>query len=229
MASVNIDIVKLLSQSFGGSYSPLLNQAEGTALTPYPDVQTYGQSAQTNNSIMGTPIISPVAFGAVNYYTTEGALIQFAGIDLGPAVLIEFSRSKKIVVTEIGGADGEVNEFIGHSDWRVIIRGVLIGTDSGRTYPKDLVEKLRELEACTSALPIYNDIAELLKIDSLIITDIDFPALEAQPGVQPFTLTCKSEKTFELQSDYSIGWSNDLRPGNSGVWWHRWRSIAHGR
>ena len=155
----------------------------------------------TATSFLNTPILMPVKFGKANWKQLQsGALKSYHTPEfIFPAVtLIDFHRIKKIVETEIAGRDGSVTEIIGNGDWIMRIRGLLINEVDFKTKPTDQIRSLSEIAAAPVAIPIYNEMCEWLGIYDVVIKDIDFPAIEGYPSVQPFSMDCKSELPVEF-------------------------------
>jgi hypothetical protein len=190
------NIRDLFTAAFGDQhrYQPVLahKDLEG-ALTDYKGVKTWvGDEELHTTSRLGTPIMMPVRFEAVEDYFTSG-------FNLPPATLIEFQQSKEIVTTKVTGRNGTIKEYIGLDDWQITIKGIIIDDDAPKLYPENIVRYLNRIKEAPVSIPITNKICEILKIYQIVIKDLSLPATEAFPGVQAFIITAMSDAPFEIK------------------------------
>lgn len=157
------------------------------------EIEVYEIEEHTITSALGTPIFDFIKFKAGE--DSEG--IEYEGLDLVDAPLIDISRQKKIVESSIQGRKGSVKEKITTQDFKVRIRGLLVNHD-GEDPPYDKMEALNDLIEVDESLEVESRLFELLGIYNLVITGHDFPALEGVSNVQPFVLTCTSDEPLEL-------------------------------
>lgn len=169
----------------------------------YGAIQTFPDTPKDAYSLLGTPIYMPVAFDAAEWDSRDedGVFEKHSTTSLvmPPATLIDFSRNKKIVRTEISGRDGTVKEYIGADDWQVRIRSVLINEENPMERPEQLIRDLRRLESAPVSIPIVNDMCTWLGIYNIVIERIDLQSLEGYPGVVPCVIDCSSDAAFEVK------------------------------
>jgi hypothetical protein len=180
-------------------------------LAKHPELQhrklTLPQQAQAMadsgsiSALLGTAIVMPIAFGAVQYQKRlNGEVVNdsFPGIELPPATVVSFERAKRIISTEIAGRDGEVNEFTGFSSWKINIRGVLVNEENPNEIPEQGIRDLRDLFDVAVALPMLCDMCEWLGIYEVVIDSFTFHDVAASVA-QPFSMTLRSDYPFEFK------------------------------
>ena len=153
-------------------------------------------------SLMGTAIVLPVGFGAVQYQRRlNGEVVQdsFPGLELPPATVVSFARAKRLVETTVPGRDGDVRECTGFTDWQIEIRGVWVNDENQDEPPEQGIRDLRDLFETPVAIPMLCDMCEWLGIYEVVIKDLKLPDIEGFPGVQPFTLSAVSDTPFEFK------------------------------
>lgn len=151
-------------------------------------------------SWMGTPVIMPVSFGTVRRETVQDGkrvTLVFPEWDLPGTCVLRFNRAKRIVETEIVGLDVSIKEFLGWSDWKISLEGLLI--PNSRTnfgYDDEAVKRLRLLDELDCKIPIYNPICEFLGIYEVVVNEIDLSGVSGNG--QPFSLSMSSDKKVNL-------------------------------
>lgn len=114
------------------------------------------------------------------------------------AAIVSFSKSKKIVLTELQGRDGSFKELINNGDYAITIKGIICNKAPG--YPIDQVVELKELVDVNEALKVTHEVLNAIGVDSLVITDFSCPDSPFQ-NMQPFTISAVSDNGFELTID----------------------------
>lgn len=155
-------------------------------------------------SWMGTEVLNSVTFSAGVYkaYNHLGVLedIRMDEFMFPFATLVEFSRAKNIVTTDVVGSVGTVKELISFSDWNIRIRGLCL-TDLKRSKYQKFTEQEEQLikwDSLASSIKVTGTEFSKRGIDYLVIDSINFPALEARPNVSAFEMSCKSDQPLEL-------------------------------
>lgn len=143
-------------------------------------------------SYLGTPV-----FSRLTLVNPENRTVK---IDLDE-VLIEISQSVNVVTTAINGRDGTIKEYISASDWNVSIRGVLVNPQDGYNPPIQQFQTLLQLCSLPVALECESKYLQLFDIFNLVITEKSFPQSKGFQNVQPFELSCISDKPIELLID----------------------------
>jgi hypothetical protein len=208
MPNYNIAIPFLLEQVFGATaripryraLRRLLAGEDEAQETPTPgyEVMAVDELMFTELSALGTPIIEPVTLvipGKDSAYMAADD--NGVRLPLPPATMIDFSRAKRIVQTEVQGRDGSVKELIGMSDWMLRIRGVIVG--DGYDYPYREVGRLRDFFEYGGVVQVEARICETLGIREAVMTNLDLPRLEGFVNMQPFTLELMADLAVELE------------------------------
>lgn len=155
-------------------------------------------------SQFGTPILFPVTFQGGPYmrYKKNGELEnkEMPDFDLPAATLVDFSKPKKMVETDIL-TGGSVKEIFGVGDWSIHIRGLCLSDSSRKTHKKaaEQINQLRLWEGLTDSISVYGKLFERKDIFNLVIKKINFPALEGTPDAFPFELECISDSPLEWE------------------------------
>ena len=168
----------------------------GQARNPnVPENDQFGQ--QLAPDFEGTGLLGLPVFSQVNFLAPAG----WVQLHLNDPI-VEISRAKKIVTTEIEGRNGTVKEFISSGDYAVSIKGILAsdpmkGTEA-RRYPTAQVQALKELIDLPQALPVTGRLFKLFGIHNLVIMDHAWPAVPGYTNLQAFELRCLSDSPIEL-------------------------------
>lgn len=176
-------------------YNVKLNQDELDA----QELGKFNSSQYDNITQFGLPLFDVLEFDQLRYKTLEGKNVSVDALEMGVA-LITITQTKNIVATPIQGrSGGTVKEYISDGDYQINIRGVLVG-DGNEVKPQGqknvLVGFCQAPVEINVASPLLNDFG----IYTIVITDYNFPQVEAQRNVVPFELNCLSDKPIELKS-----------------------------
>lgn len=151
-------------------------------------------------SVYGTPIIYPVQFSGSEYpvYDFYGKLIKktFEDLWLPATTMVDFSRAKNTIKTNVLGANGTVKEYFGFDDWNIRIR-MLCLTDN-KYKAKEYAELITDWSRIAGSINIKGSIFTKKEIYSLSIDDIDIKTLAGSPGVIPIELSCSSDEAIEI-------------------------------
>lgn len=120
------------------------------------------------------------------------------GFQLPNEPIIEVSGGKRVIKTVIDGSDGTFKEQHSMDDYSVIIRGIAVSQDSDE-YPEKDVRKIRQLCEKKGNVTAVCQLLTFFGIDKLVIESFSFPAIEGAPGMQPYELTCISDKEFDIE------------------------------
>ncbi|TGE23556.1 DUF6046 domain-containing protein [Hymenobacter metallicola] len=192
----NINLRALAAEAFG--YAPLIRyelpeepEKEG------PSTELYGTPLPPD--FEGTGLLGLPVFARVEFLAAAG----WAQVVLNDPI-VEISRDKLIVTTEIQGRDGSVKEFISNGDYAVTIKGVLASdpTDGryARRYPTREVQALQAVINAKEAIPVTGRLFKLLGIRNLVIKGHSWPALPGFTNLQAYELRCLSDEPIELQT-----------------------------
>lgn len=157
--------------------------------------------ANQNENVYNVEIYdeTDTTFEAVEFQWQSKKLL-FNGMLMGddssifaPPLMMDFSKEKNLIETEVSGGDAEVIERWGTKPWNIDIKGLLIDV-SGRQYPTDKIEELTKFFD-------YNNIIEVIgqqfyekNIDSIYLRSINISPLEGFTDTIQFSLTARSIK-----------------------------------
>ncbi|MCB2379796.1 DUF6046 domain-containing protein [Hymenobacter sp. BT635] len=192
----NINLRALAAEAFG--YAPLIRyelpeqpEQEG------PSKELYGTPLPPD--FEGTGLLGLPVFARVEFLAAAG----WAQVVLNDPI-VEISRDKLIVTTEIEGRDGTVKEFISNGDYAVTIKGVLASDPHdgryARRYPTREVQALQAIINAKEALPVTGRLFKLLGIRNLVIKGHSWPSLPGFTNLQAYELRCLSDEAIELQT-----------------------------
>lgn len=147
-------------------------------------------------SLLGTPVISDLTFVGGSYTDEEtGRVINYRDVTQ-VTVLMQVSRPKIIVKTNITGSNGTVKEYINMDDFQVTINGIITGANG--IYPVEDVADLQAVCEAPVTIPVVSTYLQNLGIYSLVINDFSFDQEPGGYSQQNFTLNCISDKPIEL-------------------------------
>src|ERR1044072_1709686 len=89
-----------------------------------------------------------------------------------PPPMINFSKGKNLVITEIDGSDAEVVERYGDKSWEIKINGVLVDMVNHQ-YPSAQVVKLREFFNIGAPFAVEGQMFNDLEIKSIYFTNVE--------------------------------------------------------
>ena len=196
-----------LSSALGWGYKvPSLENTKVTALK-YTIDGVLEKSEGELLSYLGTPIFQPIIFKAGGYFTLkdgEAVLENFSTDYMLPATCTaEFSRSKKIIKTDISGFEGSVKECFAISDWDIQIRGLILSTSSGgnnhHVYPENELLELAKYERLVDSIEVAGGMFNLLGIKRIVIESATFGKTQGMENVIPFSFKCISDVALELE------------------------------
>ncbi|WP_394749481.1 DUF6046 domain-containing protein [Spongiimicrobium salis] len=134
----------------------------------------------------------------------DGTGKRFPGYRFPAEMTVEAIRAKKVVETDIVGAEGTVEEIVSMDDWLLTFKGFIIGYGDD-AYPEEQVAELvRTCGLLHSAKPVISEFLNLLGIDHISIHDLSLPQLAGYSNVQPFEITAKSKRPFIIFIDDGI-------------------------
>lgn len=190
----SINLRALAAEAFG--YAPLVRYSiPEDPKQEEREADSYGTPLPPN--VEGTGLLGLPVFARVEFLPQPG----FAGIVLNDP-LVEISRDKLIVTTDVQGRDGSVKEYISQGDYAVTIKGILASdpTDGryARRYPEAQVLALKKVVEVPEALPVAGRLFRLLGIQNLVIKSVSWPALPGFTNLQAYELRCLSDDPIEL-------------------------------
>ena len=211
----NIDIQAAFQQDFGLKrpiYRPVPLPVKGQEINyqapselnasnvAFQNIDTLEIDTSPIRSSLGSVVISPITFqgGAYKERLNDGSIVNstFDDFQLPFTSTLEITREKVVVMTDLRGGKGTFKEYIGQSDAKVIIRGILIADEQNR--PEQGIRQLSNLEDVPKALSVVCDYLTWVNVSYLVIKRLTFPELKGRPGMQPFQLECISDQPIDL-------------------------------
>jgi hypothetical protein len=172
--------------------------------TQFSGISTNSPVSSNRMSWMGTPIVFPFTFqgGTYRVFSPTGELqdVQLADYELPAATLVDFSRAKVMINSQVRGSNGTVKELFSFADWRIRIRGICLDDTSRPTAQTAQEQKaaLLEWEQVAGSIPVSGSLFIEKKIYRLVIDGISFTQLERKPGVIPFEIEAFSDEPLEM-------------------------------
>jgi hypothetical protein len=110
----------------------------------------------------GLPIYHPLVLEAVpDTEANEDLLLDGA--------IVEFNRTKDIVITKIQGQTRSVKEHINNGDYMLSVSGVICNTRPG--YPFEEIELYKAFMDVEKPIKVVHDVLNAFGINSIVITD----------------------------------------------------------
>lgn len=147
-------------------------------------------------SKLGTPVMSDLTFKGASYTDNNGKKVTFADFQLD-LVLITVGQTKKLVETEIDGADGVTTEYEGLGAYELTINGILVA-DNGQSTDDQLNSLHQVLEAPVS-LEVVSAYLQNLNIFNIIVKTFNYDQEAGGYSKQSFTVTAHSDFPIEIQ------------------------------
>lgn len=128
--------------------------------------------------------------------TFAGMLNEVDGI-FAPPLMIDFSREKQLVETEVNGSDNIIVERWGTKSWALDIRGILVDMEN-KVYPQRQIEQLVQFFEINDIIEVEGIQFEDKQIDSVYFKDIRITPVEGFQDTIQFSLTAASIQPVEF-------------------------------
>lgn len=155
---------------------------------------------QILKSVYDTPIIYPVMFRSGEYpiYDWYGKpkTRQYEDLWLPATTMLDFSRAKNVIKTNVLGANGTVKEVFGFDDWQIRIR--MLCLDDAKFTAKQYADKLQDWFEIAGGINVHGSIFSKKEIYNIVIEDFDIKTLAGSPGVIPIEMTAVSNEPVEI-------------------------------
>ena len=120
-----------------------------------------------------------------------------------PYPVLSFSLNKRFIETELTERRGTVKELINTGDYRISIKGFLIG--KGNDFPEDDFTTLTRIVELGVAVKINNPITDIILLrpgragsDEVVISSLRFPPVIGVQNVRAYELELMSDEPFNL-------------------------------
>lgn len=164
------------------------------------------QKFSEENGISGAGVyVKNSSFEELNIKKNETENLMFGSLMFNkndsnifaPPPMISFSKSKKLIITEIDGADSEVVERYGDRSWEIKMQGILVDMKNHQ-YPKTQVKKLNEFFEVGAPFAVESEMFDDLNIKSIYLTDVEIAGVAGYEDTIQFTITARSIKPVEF-------------------------------
>lgn len=200
-------------------YSPQLASALNTLLTTKSEIVYQKALKQATKEISGYSQVEELQKQEIGNYTVKGDLYDlkdkahsvashFDGLPiyqpfllekiggiksdlLLDSAILEVSRTKNVVVTQVQGRNSSVKEFINNGDFSIKVSGIIC--EKGLGYPLDLVKQHEEFMKAQVSIPVVSEVMQNLGIYEIVITDYSYPS-SPFANCQPYSFSAISEE-----------------------------------
>ncbi len=151
-------------------------------------------------SVYGTPIIFPVQFRGGDYpiYDWYGKpkMKRYDDLWLPATTMVDFSRAKNAIKTNVLGANGTVKEIFGFDDWNIRIR--MLCLNDNRFKAREYADMLQDWFEIAGGINVFGSIFSKKEIYNIVIENIDIKSVTGSPDVIPIELSAVSNEPVEI-------------------------------
>ncbi|OWP83882.1 hypothetical protein BWK59_08170 [Flavobacterium davisii] len=158
-------------------------------------VEYYDKQSETQEEVIFKFDGNKMVFGAM--------LLDDTGI-FAPPLMMNFSKEKRLIETEVSGSDNMVVERWGTSNWIINITGILIDVEN-RAYPQEKIEELVKLFDYNNIVKVSGNQFLDKDIDSVYFQAVHIEPLEGFADTVRFNLSARSIK----EVSYSLSNPNE--------------------
>lgn len=155
---------------------------------------------QVLKSVYGTPIIFPVQFRGGDYpvYDWYGKpkMKRYDDLWLPATTMVDFSRAKNVIKTNVLGANGTVKEIFGFDDWNIRIR--MLCLNDNRFKAREYADMLQDWFEIAGGINVFGSIFSKKEIYNIIVEDFDIKSVTGSPDVIPIEMSAVSNEPVEI-------------------------------
>lgn len=142
--------------------------------------------------------VEQVSFKHNSQQITFGQMLKSVNPNvLAPPLLMEFSREKQLVETQVNGSDNVVVERWGTKPWIIRMRGLFVDMEN-KTYPQNQVEELTQFFEINDIIDVEGTLFEDKRIDSIYFTSLRLEPIDGFEDTLLIELSAKSIKPVEF-------------------------------
>ena len=160
---------------------------------------TFGENSPDIQSIFGHPLFDTFQFLATQFDDLEGNNIVIGAPIILESVLIEVNQTKKVVITEVQGANGNIKEYINPGDYEISLTGMIVGKNANQPPDLNLRNALEKLLNAPVALPVTSNFMDFLKINSVVVMSFRFNQIEGTRNAIGISVTMLSDVAYEIR------------------------------
>ena len=155
---------------------------------------------QVLKSVYGTPIVFPVQFRGGDYpvYDWYGKpkMKRYDDLWLPATTMVDFSRAKNVIKTNVLGANGTIKEVFGFDDWNIRIRMLCINDNKYKA--REYADMLQDWFEIAGGINVFGSIFSKKEIYNIVIENIDIKSVTGSPDVIPIEMTAVSNEPIEI-------------------------------
>lgn len=202
------DVATVAKGKIGQSYT-LSEAKKNEAGVYYPVINVKDEdNTSTVVSWMGTPVMFPITFKGegldkpYKVYQPSGELqdVTMQNFLIPAATVVDFSRAKNIIQTDVLGGDGTVKELFGFDDWQIRMRGFCL-TDNSRPTAKTAQEQketLMKWESIAGSIKVEGSLFAEKNIREIVIESINIKQIQGRPWAISFEISAMSNEAVRL-------------------------------
>jgi|GEM_PF-1804103 len=150
-------------------------------------ISEFSESAQYSSSFFqNVPIFLPLVLESIES-TSNDLLLESA--------IVELSRTKNIISTQVQGRDTSVDEFINNGEHQITVSGFLASKEGG--YPQSKYTELRKFLDYKQPIQVVHKVLNITSIYEIVILDENIPRTQFT-NIQPYSFTAKKSEPIEL-------------------------------
>ncbi|MDE5525696.1 DUF6046 domain-containing protein [Elizabethkingia meningoseptica] len=132
------------------------------------------------------------------YFNYNNKELKFSGMLEGdtssiyaPPLMMNFTRDKNLIETNVSGGDSVVIERWGTKPWNIDIRGILIDTE-GHNYPSEKIKELCRFFEHNDIISVVGGQFYEKNVKSIYLKSVDITPVEGFSDTIQFTLKASS-------------------------------------
>lgn len=193
--ALGVAVNKLLSARSSYEYEIALKEATKIAIG-YENINIRDAKDYGNSTLLpGMPLWQPLLLKGED--GQDDLLLESA--------VVELTRTKNIVITEVQGRDTSVDEWINNGDWRIEVSG-LLATNEPR-YPMDEVSELQSFMDRNNAITVEQELLNGIGVYDIVVLGQKL-AKTPQWNIQKYSFSAKATEPLplivELQKESEI-------------------------
>lgn len=193
-------------QSVIDRYQSAFGYVGGNFAKVFGLLDTYNQDGQSSGSFISNLslfTVQSVYFADVTLTSAASGKVYYFGLRFDdknyvcPPVMLQFSRDKHVVETQIDRSEIHVIEYFGLKPWEISFQGILIDQEDHH-YPGDKVTKISELFSQTGTFNVSGELFTNLGITELFINK-DLKINHVEGFVDTIKFSFQAISTFPLE------------------------------
>lgn len=165
----------------------------------YTGMEIWPDDQPAEISDLGTPILEKIKLSAGSYkgfvvvdQEPRSVNISYEDYTFPGWAMIDVSQNKVIVKTAVNGRNGTIKEYIYKDDYRITIRGILVG--EGNSYPYELKKQLQAIFNVNAAVEVVSKTMNDIGIQAIVMESMEMTDIEGYNNVCTYSITAVSDK-----------------------------------